>query len=245
MWGERIIPFAVAVLILIPLEWRFGRGAVPLRSRVLGLTFWALATLAAVAITYLLSTLWHPPRVIRLPLSFEWAGIAAPVLTIIAVAIVADFWFYWFHRMQHRFLWRFHRVHHSIREMHATNANHHVSESLFNGLFLFIPASLIFWDYPLVPAGMLLRTLLSQYIHSPVDLDFGPLRSVLVDNRFHRIHHSLKPGHFDSNFGGFTTIWDRLFGTAYWPANDEWPAIGVEGVDEPQTVREWLSLPWR
>ena len=43
-------------------------------------------------------------------------------------------------------------------------------------------------------SGVLL--LLTYYIHSPIDVHFGRLRKVLVDNRFHRIHHSIEPRHF-------------------------------------------------
>jgi sterol desaturase/sphingolipid hydroxylase (fatty acid hydroxylase superfamily) len=251
-WAEfeqRVLIFALALATIAPLEIKMARSGVSWRSRWRGLVFALILAAFSAAIGDALRLLWtvtgRPPRLLRLPLAFGWAGVMAPVLTFVAVALVADFWFYWFHRFQHRFLWRFHAVHHSIREMSASNENHHVSEALFNGLFLFIPASLVSWDYPRLPAFVFLGGLLSQYIHSPIDVGFGRLRAVLVDNRFHRIHHSLKREHFDRNFGGFTTIWDRLFGTAYWPARDEWPEIGVEGVDEPRTVWEWVTLPWR
>jgi sterol desaturase/sphingolipid hydroxylase (fatty acid hydroxylase superfamily) len=242
--------YILALAALIMIEWRVPRELISGRSRLRGILFALIGAVVSLLIVDLLGLSRAAlgieiPRVISLPLKFEWAGWTAPLLTAIAVGLVADFWFYWYHRLQHRFLWRFHRVHHSIREMSATNANHHVSEAFFNGLFLLVPASLIAWDYPIIPALVLVQVMLSQYIHSPVEPHFGPFRAVFVDNRFHRIHHSLKPEHFDCNFGGFTTIWDRLFGTAYWPANNEWPAIGVDGVEEPKTVMEWLALPWR
>ena len=52
-----------------------------------------------------------------------------------------------------------------------------------------------------------------NYLHSPIRLHLGVLGRYIVDNRVHRIHHSLEPAHFDKNFGMFTTLWDRLFGT--------------------------------
>ena len=83
------------------------------------------------------------------------------------------------------------------------------------------------------------------WIHSPTRVSFGPLRALLVDNRYHRIHHSLEERHFDKNFGAFTTLWDRLFGTYHAPARDEWPDVGLADVAEPRDVREWLNLPAR
>ncbi|MEO7635109.1 MAG: sterol desaturase family protein, partial [Sphingomicrobium sp.] len=120
---------------------------------------------------------------------------------------------------------------------------------LFTVLFVSLPMSLIQIDGPATPVvvGFLL-TLSTYYIHSPIDAHFGRLRAVLVDNRFHRIHHSLEPHHHDRNFGICFSIWDRMFGTAYEPRADEWPAVGVAGVAPPRSVREYLMLPlagWR
>ena len=88
--------------------------------------------------------------------------------------------------------------------------------------------SLVQIDGPGTPIAVaFVLQLLTYYIHSPIDVHFGPLRKVLVDNRFHRIHHSLEPRHFDKNFGVCFTIWDRWFGTAYDPAPNEWPQVGL------------------
>ena len=83
------------------------------------------------------------------------------------------------------------------------------------------------------------------WIHSPTRFHFGPLRAVFVDNRYHRIHHSLEERHFDRNFGAFTTLWDRLFGTHHAPSSDEWPDVGLDGVGEPVGLKQWLDQPLR
>jgi sterol desaturase/sphingolipid hydroxylase (fatty acid hydroxylase superfamily) len=38
-------------------------------------------------------------------------------------------------------MWRFHRVHHSIAEMYATNSYHHVAEDFFQFVAVTIPMS--------------------------------------------------------------------------------------------------------
>jgi sterol desaturase/sphingolipid hydroxylase (fatty acid hydroxylase superfamily) len=83
------------------------------------------------------------------------------------------------------------------------------------------------------------------FLHSPSSLHFGPLRHVIADNRYHRIHHSVEPRHFDKNFAILFSFWDRLFGTAYHPAPDEWPDVGLAEVDQPGAMKEWLDLPLR
>jgi len=52
----------------------------------------------------------------------------------------------------------------------------------------------------------------------------------------------LAAGHF-RNFGGFLSIWDWLFGTAYCPSNREVPAFGIDGVEPSTHYRDHLMMP--
>ena len=84
-----------------------------------------------------------------------------------------------------------------------------------------------------------------NFLHSPTRLHLGPIvRRILADNRFHRIHHSTDPRHFDKNFGAGTSLWDQLFGTAYFPTADEWPDTGLSDQREAQSVSEYLWRPF-
>ena len=59
------------------------------------------------------------------------------------------------------------------------------------------------------------------------------------------MHHSREPEHADHNFATSTPLWDVLFGTAYFPRDDEWPAVGLSDVPEPHTVADYLLMPFR
>jgi sterol desaturase/sphingolipid hydroxylase (fatty acid hydroxylase superfamily) len=98
---------------------------------------------------------------------------------------------------------------------------------------------------PMLPAVGLVLVLSGFYVHSNLRLHLGPLRRVFCDNRFHRIHHSTDPAHFNTNFCAFTTIWDQLFGTAYFPRRDEWPQTGLADFQESRSIREWIIAPLR
>jgi sterol desaturase/sphingolipid hydroxylase (fatty acid hydroxylase superfamily) len=74
-----------------------------------------------------------------------------------------------------------------------------------------------------------------------VDFHFGKLNRVVVDNRFHRIHHSVEPQHLDKNFGIWLSCWDYMYGTAYTPKPGEWPKVLGIGIAPPKTVREFLA----
>jgi len=183
---------------------------------------------------------------VTVPMSFDWAGIAAIIVAPIVAALIYDFFFYWFHRAQHALAWWFHVVHHSIRELNAANSYHHVSEPIFQAVFLLLPVSLIVTDTgPTVPAMLIVLHLQASFIHSPTSMNLGPLRLLFCDNKFHRIRHSLEEKHFDKNFGAFTTLWDRIFGTAWFPARSEWPETGLAEVDQPRNLGDWIDLPTR
>ena len=172
-------------------------------------------------------------------------GVAA-VLTL-AAALVADFLYYWCHRAQHRFFWRFHAVHHAIRDLSAVNAYMHWTEELVRFPFITLPIALLLpVDASVgVPLITNLVVLHSYYLHAPTRLHCGPFRWIISDNRFHRVHHSTEPAHWDKNFGVLTPIWDIAFGTAYVPAPSDWPEVGLPDFDEVRTIADYVSRPFR
>ena len=240
---------AFSLSLLTALELMLPRRPQSLRDRLTGLAIWACYVPFSIAVYKAFGHLWAALGIrplIHLPLSFDWAGVAAVVLAPVAAVLVYDFFFYWFHRAQHAFAWRFHAVHHAIEDLNTVNSYHHVSEPVFQAIFLLLPVSLVVADTgPTVPAMLVLLHLQASFIHSSAKVDFGPLRLFLCDNRFHRIHHSVEQRHFDKNFGAFTTVWDRLFGTAWFPARDEWPDTGLAEVGQPRSLRSWVDLPLR
>jgi sterol desaturase/sphingolipid hydroxylase (fatty acid hydroxylase superfamily) len=163
------------------------------------------------------------------------------LLAAFLVSMVGNFFYYWLHRAQHAvpWLWRFHKVHHSIREMTATNSNHHVVEDILQYALVVVPTSFLFG----VESGPVPWLVLaaagshSFFIHSSTHLGIGPLRYVLGDNTFHRIHHSLEFAHRDRNFGTATPLWDVLFGTAHFPRRGEWPQVGLDDTPPPAGPR--------
>ena len=209
------------------------------RDRLLGSSIWLTRTIGASLLVPPMQYLWG--RLGVLPLIHLDIGLAG---TIIVTVVLMDFLIYWRHRFEHRFFWRIHAVHHSVTELHAANSYGHFVEALPHLFIVLIPISLIDFGGLEAPLFvMMVMGVLQLYIHSPVTLQFGRLRVVLVDNRYHRIHHSIEVRHFEKNFGILLTVWDRLFGTAYFPAEEEWPATGVDGVAAPRSVIDYLVFP--
>lgn len=187
------------------------------------------------------------------PLNRLWAQIGVePVvnlsgfpawLRILTALVFVDFLRYWEHRLEHRVWWPVHSVHHSVRKLNAANAYSHPLLAIPEFFVLTIPLSFVDWGGPMLIAWVL-TTFNDMFIHSPITAHYGPLRHVFVDNRFHRIHHSLEPEHFDKNFGLMFTLWDRLFGTAYFPEPEQWPAVGVDGLSPPTRMLDYAKINW-
>jgi sterol desaturase/sphingolipid hydroxylase (fatty acid hydroxylase superfamily) len=166
-----------------------------------------------------------------------------------AIMMIGNFFYYWLHRAQHRFawMWRFHRVHHSITEMSATNGYHHIAEDLFQFTAVTVPMAFLL-GVATGPVPWIVLTIASThayFIHSSANINIGPFRYILGDNRYHRIHHSLEERHFDRNFATLTPLWDLMFGTAHFPRADEWPKVGLSDTSEPKTMRDYLLMPFR
>ena len=254
-YGWRIL---YASMFLLGLELVFGWNKYSYGSRLRGALFWVVYIVITVTVLTAFHVLWNklgikPLVTISLAEYFSsenkiltvFGWVTAPIIAI----IISDFFYYWFHRAQHTwaFLWVFHAEHHAIREMSAWNSNHHWTEEIFRIPFIAIPMRfLIGVDPGFVPVLVLvLLGAQGQYIHSHTRLSLGPLRYIVADNRFHRIHHSVERPHWNRNYGSFTSIWDNLFRTAVFPKKNEWPETGLDEYDEARTVREYLFRPFQ
>lgn len=235
--------------IMIAVERVIPIGKFSLRSRLPGVVFTLVNTVAATVTIWALQAIWRrigfqPLAELQVDRWLGWAGPLTIVLAPLLVLLSTDFFGYWFHRIQHTLLWPVHAVHHSVEDLHAASSYTHVSDAALKFVFMTIPMSVL----PFVTAtnmaivGVLL-TLSQFYIHSPVQLHLGPLRYLVTDNRYHRIHHSTDPQHFNRNFGTTFTIWDQLFRTAYFPKPGEWPETGLPEMPEPRTLRDYLLFP--
>ena len=241
--------------VLTAMELAFPRGR---RSSLLsyfrGLLYWlpSAAVVAAIGLSWnevLHATGWTP--VLRVPLDAwfrarpDWIWLGYVISPLVGL-LMFDFSFYWMHRFQHRFLWRFHAVHHAIEDLSGINSYPHWIEGILKFTFMTLPWSLLYTvDQMALPAiVMFILVLHGHFIHSNTRLHLGFLRIFVADNRFHRVHHSVEPQHFDKNFGSATTFWDRLFGTAYFPNKNEWPATGVADAKEADTLADSMFRPF-
>jgi sterol desaturase/sphingolipid hydroxylase (fatty acid hydroxylase superfamily) len=164
----------------------------------------------------------------------------------VVLMLAEDFIFYWVHRAQHRFplLWAMHSFHHSDDDLNATAAyRHYWLDKPFFALVAYVPLGLVFQISPGIAAAYgMLFAFFALFPHMNLRLELGPLTRIITGPQIHRLHHSIYPHHFDTNFAGAFPLWDLLFGTFREPARGEFPPTGVTAV--PGTARPLEVLLW-
>lgn len=138
------------------------------------------------------------------------------IFAVLLGILVGDLTFYVTHYIHHRFplFWVYHSTHHSSRKMHFLLG---VREGVFRYV---IPAFGIPWlvmhappDWRMAYLGGIAFVIIWQrLVHSEFFPRMGWLDYVLITPSNHRVHHALNVG-MARNVGGFTTLWDHLFGT--------------------------------
>ncbi|WBX75244.1 sterol desaturase family protein [Tenacibaculum ovolyticum] len=149
---------------------------------------------------------------------FHWItplNITINVFTWVIAFFVADFTYYWMHRLEHehRILWASHSVHHSSEDYNLTvSFRLSIVEGLFEWFFL-IPMILIGFSPFQAIVSLILVAQFQTWIHTERIGKLGWLDEIFNTPSVHRVHHGSNNKYLDKNYGGFLIIWDKLFGT--------------------------------
>ena len=246
----------VLALVLMVLEWwRPGSGA-PRRYGAAAL-FWTMyvpvAVISADVADVAARALQLQPLLDVHARDFAVDGAVELLLhaaLILAGAACFDFFYYWFHRLQHAvpLLWAFHSTHHANRSLNALGCYHHPLEDLWRIPLFTLPMAMAFEI--VAPELFLLSAFVvgwGLFNHADTSFHLGrPLRHVLADNHYHRIHHALASEYHGANFAGMFSLWDRLFGTQRMPeAGAAALPVGLDDQPHPETVGQFLLGPWQ
>jgi len=177
----------------------------------------------------------------------RWLGIEG-VANVLVSFVVLDFLAYVRHRLFHRvpFLWRFHAVHHTERDLGLSSTYRaHVGELLLGGLKTTLAALVVGPSLLAFVVHEVVDNVWSQYQHANLRLPRRLetiLGAVLMTSAKHTVHHSCEPRQTDSNYAS-VFAWDRLFGTF----RDDDPDAVVTGLaPHPEPLGFWqlLRLPF-
>ena len=179
------------------------------------------------------------------PLAAQGWGLAGAALLYVFVADAGE---YGFHRLQHTvpWLWSLHTLHHSEPHIDSTSGVlHHWSVMIMRTAFVALPLGILFKAPGPVSWIYFLSTLYVHFMHANSTLDFGRFSWLLSSPSYHRIHHSVKPEHYDRNFAFLFPIYDVVLGTYRPPRPGERPATGLDDGDRPHDLIEVLAWPLR
>ena len=180
-----------------------------------------------------------------------WNQFSVTVWISIPVTVVLlDGLIYWQHRLFHHFavFWRFHKVHHADPHLDASSGlRFHPVEI---ALSLLIKAMAVLLLGAPIAAILIFEVLLnatSIFNHSNIKLPSKVesfLRTMIVTQAMHRIHHSQKPSETNSNFGFNLSCWDRIFGSYLAEAEnaDENIELGLKEYLSPETNSKFIPL---
>ncbi len=180
-----------------------------------------------------------------LPMIDSWSWLAG-----LLAFLVLDSWTYFWHRANHRFrfLWRFHRVHHSDTDMDVTSSARFHAGEIGLAAICRLPVVVFFGISPivlLVHETVLLAV--SQFHHSNFSLGRVDdlLRLFVVTPAMHRIHHSRNVVETNSNYASILSIWDRLFQSHCIVQDESTIRLGLDEFAEPkwQTLTGMLKTP--
>jgi len=157
-------------------------------------------------------------------------------LGLLIFFFVSDFVQWNTHRLLHRipWLWNFHKVHHSVKEMgFAAHLRYHWMEPIVYKSLLYIPLALIAnYGAQDVAIVYFFAITIGHLNHANLGWDYNILKYIFNNPKMHIWHHAKElPNHvrFGVNYGLTLSLWDYIFKTDYVPHNGRDIELGFEG----------------
>ena len=175
-------------------------------------------------------------------------------LELLFMFIFGTFIQYWYHRLMHsKYFWELHKLHHSATEMNIlTVAREHPLVVSVSILLLCLPAYIFGIHLEIIFIYSATTGIHNLFVHSKVNIIPRWLTFLLIDTKYHYLHHSTDTKHLNRNFGDLFNIWDKIFGTHTKPKINEEFTLGI-GNDNHfnkdiyireifQVLSRWLKL---
>ncbi|WP_299002478.1 sterol desaturase family protein [uncultured Tenacibaculum sp.] len=150
--------------------------------------------------------------------------------------IIIDFVQWFTHTLLHRyeFLWNFHKVHHSVKQMgFAAHLRYHWMEPVVYNSMKYIPLAIMGgFTAQDVAIVHFFNITIGHLNHANINWDYGWLKYILNNPRMHIWHHAKElpeDRKMGVNFGITLSIWDYIFKTNYIPYNGRDIELGFDG----------------
>ena len=243
-----LVGLGIAILIFVPLErifplrrdqrifrrgWRTDTMHFLVTNQLVQLATIAVVFIPAVSLAVLVRP-WLGPLVTSQP----WE------LQLVEAIVIVAFGGYVGHRLMHEvpFLWRFHRVHHSIEEMDWLAASRvNPLDSAFTRAVAVLPLVALGFSKATFGAYLLITPAIAILVHANVRWRVPRgLRWVIPSPEWHHWHHAAEAAAVNRNYSAEFPWIDALLGTAYFPRGERPSAYGLDE-SEPAVPLTW----WR
>ncbi|MBW1294801.1 sterol desaturase family protein [Aquimarina litoralis] len=137
-------------------------------------------------------------------------------ITIIACILLADFAYYWEHRMMHRtgIGWATHTVHHSSPHFNMSVAYRFGPLDAIMPIIFSLPIVMLGFDPILVLLSEVFVQVFQTILHTEIIGKLTkPVEFIFNTPSHHRVHHGSNRKYWDKNYAGILIIWDRMLGT--------------------------------
>ncbi len=173
-------------------------------------------------------------------------------LQLVVFFVVLDFVQWFTHTLLHKysFLWKYHKVHHSVKEMgFAAHLRYHWMENiLYKPLKTFVVMLLFGFEPEQAYVVHFIAITIGHLNHSNIKITWGPLKYIINNPVMHLYHHAyeLPKGVYGVNFGISLSLWDYLFKTNYIPEDSGTIKLGFSGEDKfPKTFIKQSSYGFK
>jgi len=159
-------------------------------------------------------------------------------LQLLVFFIVLDFLQWLTHVLLHKytFLWKFHKVHHSVKEMgFAAHLRYHWMENiLYKPLKTF--GVMIIGGFEPEQAYIVhfIAITIGHFNHANIKITWGVFKYVINNPVMHLYHHAyaIPKGKHGMNYAISLSVWDYIFKTNYIPEDSGTIEIGFKGDDK-------------
>ncbi|TYA71392.1 sterol desaturase family protein [Seonamhaeicola marinus] len=137
-------------------------------------------------------------------------------ITIITCILLADFAYYWEHRMMHRIGigWATHTVHHSSEHFNMSVAYRFGPLDAIMPILFSLPIVILGYDPILVLLCEVFVQVFQTLLHTEIIGKLTkPIEFIFNTPSHHRVHHGSNRQYWDKNYAGILIIWDRILGT--------------------------------
>ena len=205
-----IIPFFIVELIRYKIQKRLTK-AIIFDSITNIITFGGF-----VVIEYLIGILFATKLYFWVHYNISLPHLPLSWITIMCCVLLADFAYYWDHRMMHRIGigWATHTVHHSSPHFNMSVAYRFGPLDAVFPLLFSIPIVMLGFDPILVLLSEVFVQVFQTVLHTEVIKKLPrPIEYVFNTPSHHRVHHGSNRQYWDKNYAGMLIIWDRMLGT--------------------------------